>query len=61
MNAEHDGVAWAKSWFQNMPQPWRKAYESMKARRNEIMDAQATAAGMNRLFEGKDVKDTVKK
>lgn len=28
-----DAVAWAKSWFQNMPQPWRKAYESMKARR----------------------------
>ena len=28
---------------------------------HRIMDANATTAGMNRLFEGKDVKDTVKK
>jgi hypothetical protein len=29
-----DRIAWAKSWFENMPEPWRKIYESMKARRN---------------------------
>lgn len=29
--------------------------------RVEILDGQATAAGMNRLFDGDSVKDTVKK
>lgn len=30
---EAEGAAWAKSWFQNMPDPWRTQYEKLKARR----------------------------
>ncbi len=33
-----DDSAWAKSWFQNMPEPWRTEYEKLKARRVSKVD-----------------------
>ena len=39
----------------------RRARASIARKQGAIIDGNATAAGMNRLFEAKNVKDTVKK
>ncbi len=38
----------------------RAAMSAARKKRVSILDGNATAAGLNRLFEGKNVKDTVK-